>query len=947
MPFSQPLCSALTTFSLQQDKNRQKTPKHVHGMYTNLASQAAALAAFKAKDDKPKPKQELRINTNVLSGPTKYQTPVTRTPVARTPSSKAPPTNIGSSPTPQPSPPKTVTGDPKTTVAKKPTAPKAPLRQPSSSQRPVATSSATQKQMANAGALRPAAANNSIAAGAALAASSKRNNESLNSPTNNMAVDAVVAATMPKLRHSGSVQSLGVQKAQKVETREKDLDREREGDEREGNREDQKGYREGDQKANKEVDRERYQNELPDKQLNNNSTHTVSKPGNRKPEVDIKTKELNITQDPKINNTLQAPPMSRLELRQLVRANDIALQTEGFSTPKSRRSTQSTPRQMDVATPVQSSAVYAAANASAASLKAETPGGLLSGMSSEAELGGEGTLKKRHSSHDPKEMIAQIKDSIRARADKSKAVLGLLTAKNRAMIDGIRRSIDSKYILTQSSTSVDDVRRTSTDQGSIASSVGGNGGQVATDYFANNSVPGNIGGLHSGFMNNSGDFSGGVYGDESHMQSYSSLDSALLETSESPSMSTPVIVVAPELPEPRRSSSDTRLTRLGMGGDSGGEESFLQPRVAGMGATPSSSQVARNQAMTGSSDALMSALQKTPVQEKGKPKRKPPQFDDTYNSPLLSPIAPRDDTVSRVLSRSLFGDEYEDVTDEDATGKPIVRAVTPKEPRFPQYPELSKHTGEHKLFKRKQRAKGSVVNLEDLANEAADESDDLCDEAIVGEKVATPVTPAANTASAANPVRLKTTMRNTKKRDKKAFNENKPWKHHKELYYIAEPERKRYEGVWASNRGNYITSFVTPIRGLDYSTVHNPSFNAQEKEEVSMKAARLSLEAKKMDATADEEVFHGLKRVETGDLIHGAVVLRLWRRSRLPNETLEQIWDLVDFRKDGTLNKPEFLVGMWLVDQCLYGRKLPKRVNDSIWDSLGSIGVSVALKKKR
>ena len=55
------------------------------------------------------------------------------------------------------------------------------------------------------------------------------------------------------------------------------------------------------------------------------------------------------------------------------------------------------------------------------------------------------------------------------------------------------------------------------------------------------------------------------------------------------------------------------------------------------------------------------------------------------------------------------------------------------------------------------------------------------------------------------------------------------------------------------------------------------------------------------------------------------MVKRIWKRSRLPSDTLEKIWNLIDFRRDGTLNKNEFLVGMWLVDQCLYGRKLPKK----------------------
>jgi len=49
---------------------------------------------------------------------------------------------------------------------------------------------------------------------------------------------------------------------------------------------------------------------------------------------------------------------------------------------------------------------------------------------------------------------------------------------------------------------------------------------------------------------------------------------------------------------------------------------------------------------------------------------------------------------------------------------------------------------------------------------------------------------------------------------------------------------------------------------------------------------------------------------------------------------LEEIWDLVDVKRDGTLRKEEFVVGMWLVDQQLKGRKLPVKVTQSVWDSV-------------
>lgn len=81
------------------------------------------------------------------------------------------------------------------------------------------------------------------------------------------------------------------------------------------------------------------------------------------------------------------------------------------------------------------------------------------------------------------------------------------------------------------------------------------------------------------------------------------------------------------------------------------------------------------------------------------------------------------------------------------------------------------------------------------------------------------------------------------------------------------------------------------------------------------------------------------------DDIHGYVVRELWRRSRISDDTLAQIWDLVDQNHDGTLNRESFLVGIWLVDQCLYGRKLPYKIDDAIWKSVSRLGVTVEIRK--
>ncbi|KAK2766980.1 hypothetical protein FQN54_006297 [Arachnomyces sp. PD_36] len=104
---------------------------------------------------------------------------------------------------------------------------------------------------------------------------------------------------------------------------------------------------------------------------------------------------------------------------------------------------------------------------------------------------------------------------------------------------------------------------------------------------------------------------------------------------------------------------------------------------------------------------------------------------------------------------------------------------------------------------------------------------------------------------------------------------------------ISDNERKRYDGVWAANRGLWVPSSATP-------------FNSKK---------------------------------PSSDKVLNLVVREIWSRSRLPPSELEQVWSLVDRQTDGTLAREEFVVGMWLIDQRLKGRKLPVKVSASIWES--------------
>ncbi|KAK5951203.1 Increased rDNA silencing protein [Knufia fluminis] len=110
---------------------------------------------------------------------------------------------------------------------------------------------------------------------------------------------------------------------------------------------------------------------------------------------------------------------------------------------------------------------------------------------------------------------------------------------------------------------------------------------------------------------------------------------------------------------------------------------------------------------------------------------------------------------------------------------------------------------------------------------------------------------------------------------------------------VTEAERRRYEGVFAANRGLLLKSVdpkASPSRLVDPSSETNQVVNV--------------------------------------------IVRDIWDRSRLPEQVLEQIYDLVAPEDALVLNREQFVVGLWLIDQKLRGRKLPVKVSESVWSSV-------------
>lgn len=144
------------------------------------------------------------------------------------------------------------------------------------------------------------------------------------------------------------------------------------------------------------------------------------------------------------------------------------------------------------------------------------------------------------------------------------------------------------------------------------------------------------------------------------------------------------------------------------------------------------------------------------------------------------------------------------------------------------------------------------------------------------------------------------------KHKKKRWVKKHPNKHHEGdrkrwRDSVTQTERKRYEGLWAANRGLHV----------EYA------------------ASELVVLAAHPESKESDRI-----RSDVGDQIADIVAKDIWLRSRLPPHELELIWDLVDNQKCGRLQRDEFVVGLWLIDQRLKGRKIPVKVTESVWNSV-------------
>lgn len=133
-------------------------------------------------------------------------------------------------------------------------------------------------------------------------------------------------------------------------------------------------------------------------------------------------------------------------------------------------------------------------------------------------------------------------------------------------------------------------------------------------------------------------------------------------------------------------------------------------------------------------------------------------------------------------------------------------------------------------------------------------------------------------------------------------------------------QRRRYEAVWASNRGLFLRPGFAFEHPDNWQPLPPPD-----------------------DSLHQVDLARAWEGPEA-DLVVNIVVRDIWSRSRLPVDELAEVWELVDRRQCGALDKQEFVVGMWLIDQRLRGRKIPTVVGEGVWESARDRVMSVNVK---
>ncbi|KAH8145870.1 uncharacterized protein LAJ45_10012 [Morchella importuna] len=115
--------------------------------------------------------------------------------------------------------------------------------------------------------------------------------------------------------------------------------------------------------------------------------------------------------------------------------------------------------------------------------------------------------------------------------------------------------------------------------------------------------------------------------------------------------------------------------------------------------------------------------------------------------------------------------------------------------------------------------------------------------------------------------------------------------------FITDVERRRYEGLWAANKGLLLATCDSKSEG---PSPYSPSLQQRKSHEP--------------DSSQSQHMWSSTPGYteDLSDYVHSLVARDIWTRSRLPLNHLADIWDLVDRSMKGRLSRDEFVVEDWV-----------------------------------
>jgi hypothetical protein len=154
---------------------------------------------------------------------------------------------------------------------------------------------------------------------------------------------------------------------------------------------------------------------------------------------------------------------------------------------------------------------------------------------------------------------------------------------------------------------------------------------------------------------------------------------------------------------------------------------------------------------------------------------------------------------------------------------------------------------------------------------------------------------------------------------------------------VSETERKRYEGVWAANRGLLVADGTTGADDRVHAYVVKDIWARSGLGEAVLAQVWELVAGGGLAATADAQQDRQRERGSTTTTARGRPDTRALGPEFDGSSSFSSLSATEPKPKPKhlprSLGRDEFVVGMWLVDRAREGRRLPAEVGSSVWES--------------